>query len=185
MITGQMSGYVWSANCGWISLSNAVAYVQTDTIQPGALAPDGLPIAWLLTYFGTTNVNANADPDRQRHDHRAGLPCRHRSEQRQQYSSYHRREFFVRRNQRHAHLEQRANALLLHLNNAQSGTQLDGQRLGTHFALRRFHHDSRFHRRQCADAILSRSRRFVRSCLSLEDQGNHVWSLEEIVGLLP
>lgn len=63
MITGQMSGYVWSANCGWISLSNAVAYVQTDTISPGALAPDGLPIAWLLTYFGTTNVNANADPD--------------------------------------------------------------------------------------------------------------------------
>jgi hypothetical protein len=62
MITGKMSGYVWSANCGWISLSNAVAYVQTDTISPGALAPDGLPIAWLLTYFGTTNENANADP---------------------------------------------------------------------------------------------------------------------------
>ncbi len=63
MITGQMSGYVWSANCGWISLSNAVAYVQTDTISPGALASDGLPIAWLLQNFGTTNVNANADPD--------------------------------------------------------------------------------------------------------------------------
>jgi len=62
MINGQMSGYVWSANCGWISLSNAVAYVQTDTISPGALASDGLPIAWLLTYFGTTNENANADP---------------------------------------------------------------------------------------------------------------------------
>src|SRR5208337_4934434 len=53
MITGQMSGYVWSANCGWISLSNAVVYVQTDTIAPGALAPDGLPIAWLLQNFGT------------------------------------------------------------------------------------------------------------------------------------
>ncbi len=62
MITGNLSGYVWSANCGWISLSNAVAYVQTDSIQQGALAPDGLPIAWLLTNFGTTNVNANADP---------------------------------------------------------------------------------------------------------------------------
>jgi hypothetical protein len=62
MITGKMSGYAWSANCGWISLSNAVAYVQTDTISPGALAPNGLPIAWLLTYFGTTNVNPNADP---------------------------------------------------------------------------------------------------------------------------
>jgi hypothetical protein len=62
MITGNLSGYVWSANCGWISLSNAVAYVQTDSIQPGPLAPDGLPIAWLLLNFGTTNVNANADP---------------------------------------------------------------------------------------------------------------------------
>jgi hypothetical protein len=62
MINGRMSGSVWSANCGWISLSNAVAYVQTDSIQPGALAPNGLPIAWLLQNFGTTNVNANADP---------------------------------------------------------------------------------------------------------------------------
>ena len=63
LFTGNLSGSVWSANCGWISLSNAVAYVQTDTITPGALAPDGLPIAWLLANFGTTNVNANADPD--------------------------------------------------------------------------------------------------------------------------
>jgi hypothetical protein len=62
MSTGQMTGYAWSANCGWISLSNAVAYVKTDAIQIGALAPDGLPIAWLLTYFGTTNVDPNADP---------------------------------------------------------------------------------------------------------------------------
>src|SRR5208337_3973774 len=62
LLTGVLSGYVWSANCGWISLSNAVAFVQTDTIQQGALAPDGLPIAWLLSNFGTTNVNANADP---------------------------------------------------------------------------------------------------------------------------
>ncbi len=60
--TGIMSGYARSANCGWISLSNAFAYVQTDTLYPGPLAPDGLPIPWLLTYFGTTNVNANADP---------------------------------------------------------------------------------------------------------------------------
>jgi hypothetical protein len=60
--TGILSGYVWSANCGWISLSNAFAYVQTDTLWPGPLAPNGLPIPWLLTYFGTTNVNPNADP---------------------------------------------------------------------------------------------------------------------------
>jgi hypothetical protein len=64
MITGKMSGCVWSANCGWISLSNAVAYVQTDTISPGPLDSDGsgLPIAWELTYFGTTGINANSDP---------------------------------------------------------------------------------------------------------------------------
>lgn len=62
MTTGTFSGYAYSANCGWISLSNAAAYVQTDTIEQGALAPDGLPIAWLLLNFGTTNENANADP---------------------------------------------------------------------------------------------------------------------------
>lgn len=61
--TGKLSGYAYSANCGWISLSNAFAHVQTDTIAPGALAPNGLAIAWLLTYFGTTNVNASADAD--------------------------------------------------------------------------------------------------------------------------
>jgi hypothetical protein len=70
LLTGQLSGSVWSANCGWISLSNSVAYVQTDSIQKGALAPDGLPIAWLLQNFGTTNVNANADPD---HDGQSNL----------------------------------------------------------------------------------------------------------------
>ena len=63
LLTGKLSGHIWSANCGWISLSNAVAYAQTDTIQRGPLAPNGLPVAWLLANFGTTNVNANADPD--------------------------------------------------------------------------------------------------------------------------
>ncbi len=62
LLTGVLSGYVWSANCGWISLSNAVAYVQTDTISPGALDSNGLPIAWELTYFGVTGLNPNADP---------------------------------------------------------------------------------------------------------------------------
>jgi hypothetical protein len=60
--TGKLGGSVWSANCGWISLSNAMANVQTDTIRAAALAPNGLPIAWLLANFGTTNLNANADP---------------------------------------------------------------------------------------------------------------------------
>jgi len=62
LLNGRMSGYAWSANCGWISLSNAVAYVQTDHLSPGAIAPDGLPVAWLLTNFGTTNVDASVDP---------------------------------------------------------------------------------------------------------------------------
>jgi hypothetical protein len=61
--TGKMSGYAYSANCGWISLSNAFAVVQTDQIAPAPLSTNGLPIPWLLTYFGTTNVNPNADPD--------------------------------------------------------------------------------------------------------------------------
>jgi len=63
LFTGKLSGYAWSANCGWISLGNATAYVQTDTIQQGALAPNGLPAAWLMSNFGTTNVNADADAD--------------------------------------------------------------------------------------------------------------------------
>jgi hypothetical protein len=62
MLTGRMSGYVWSANCGWISLSNAAVSVQTDALYPGAPAPNGLPVPWLLTYFGTTNISAGADP---------------------------------------------------------------------------------------------------------------------------
>lgn len=63
LLTGILSGSAWSANCGWIALSNIVASVQTDSIEKGALAPNGLPVAWLLQNFGTVDVNANADPD--------------------------------------------------------------------------------------------------------------------------
>jgi hypothetical protein len=63
LLTGHLSGSAFSANCGWISLSNAVASVRTTTLQPGALAPNGLPIAWLLQNFGTTNISATADAD--------------------------------------------------------------------------------------------------------------------------
>jgi hypothetical protein len=63
LLTGRLSGSVYSANCGWISLSNSVAYVQTDSFSKGLLDANGLPIAWELTYFGATNLNANADPD--------------------------------------------------------------------------------------------------------------------------
>ena len=61
--TGIFSGYVWSANCGWISLSNAFAFVQADHILPGALDTNGLPIAWEMANFGHTGVDPNADPD--------------------------------------------------------------------------------------------------------------------------
>ncbi len=62
LTTGNFSGYVWSANVGWISLSNAVAYVQSDSIQPGVDSNgDGIPDAWELEYFGTININTNAD----------------------------------------------------------------------------------------------------------------------------
>jgi hypothetical protein len=63
LLTGNLSGYAWSANCGWISLSNEAAFVQTDAIQQGILASNGLPVAWLLQNFGTTNVVATADAD--------------------------------------------------------------------------------------------------------------------------
>jgi hypothetical protein len=63
LLTGKMSGSVYSANCGWISLSNTFALVQTDSFNTGLLAPNGLPVAWLLQNFGTTNVIASADPD--------------------------------------------------------------------------------------------------------------------------
>ena len=157
LLTGQLSGSVWSANCGWISLSNAVAYVQTDTISPGALASDGLPIAWLLTYFGTTNVNANADPTGKGmtigQDYLAGTDPTNA----EQPFAHHCREVFVRRDEQHAYLGQCADAILLHSANAQPDfAGLGGQRLGTRFALRRFHHDGRFQRYHCADTILSR-----------------------------
>lgn len=63
LFTGKLSGSVYSANCGWISLSNAFAFVRTTNIQKAPLAPDGLPVGWLLQNFGTTNVSANADDD--------------------------------------------------------------------------------------------------------------------------
>ncbi len=64
MSTGRFGGYAYSANCGWISLSNTTTFVQTDKIAAGAdLNNDGIPDAWELQNFGTTNINANADAD--------------------------------------------------------------------------------------------------------------------------
>ncbi len=47
LANGNLSGYVWGANVGWISLSNQVAFVQADTLDPGPDTDgDGIPDAW-------------------------------------------------------------------------------------------------------------------------------------------
>src|ERR1051325_411487 len=62
--TGRLSGSIYSANCGWISLNNAFAFLQTDSLAPGAdVGGNGLPDAWERTYFGVVGVNPNADAD--------------------------------------------------------------------------------------------------------------------------
>ena len=61
LLNGSMSGYAYSANVGWISLSNSFAVLLTDTLSPGPVGANGLPVAWQLENFGTTNINPNAD----------------------------------------------------------------------------------------------------------------------------
>jgi Bacterial TSP3 repeat len=63
LLTGNLTGYAYSANSGWISLSNSAAVLQTDSISSAPLDANGLPVAWEKEFFGTTNINANADPD--------------------------------------------------------------------------------------------------------------------------
>jgi hypothetical protein len=65
LLNGSMSGYAYSANVGWIGLSNSFAVLQTDSLYPGPLDGNGsgLPVAWELENFGTTNINPDADPD--------------------------------------------------------------------------------------------------------------------------
>ena len=51
--TGTLSGSIYAANAGWISLSNAVAFVQTDSITPGADTDgDGIPDAFEILWTG-------------------------------------------------------------------------------------------------------------------------------------
>jgi len=63
LATGKLSGSIYSANCGWISLSNAVVFVQTGSMSQGTLAANGLPVAWLMSNFGTTAVDPLIDAD--------------------------------------------------------------------------------------------------------------------------
>ena len=51
LATGNLSGFAYSANCGWIDLASATAFVQTDTIRPGADTDgDGIADAYEFTY---------------------------------------------------------------------------------------------------------------------------------------
>jgi len=56
---------VWSANCGWISLSNQFAFVQTDTMDCGLDTDgDGIPDAWELQFAPNLGVlNGAGDND--------------------------------------------------------------------------------------------------------------------------
>jgi hypothetical protein len=60
-----LSGFVFSANAGWISLSNAVAFVQTDRIDPGDDSDgDGIADAFeFLWTGGLATMNATSDLD--------------------------------------------------------------------------------------------------------------------------
>lgn len=69
--TGNLSGSAWGANVGWIGLSNAFAFVRTDSLDPGRDSDgDGIPDAWelansgSLTNLGTGDRDTDGAPDR-------------------------------------------------------------------------------------------------------------------------
>jgi len=64
LLTGKLSGYAFSANCGWISLSNATALLKTVAIRPGIDSDnDGLPDAWELQHWGNLRPLPSVDSD--------------------------------------------------------------------------------------------------------------------------
>lgn len=64
LATGQLSGCVWSPNCGWMSLSNATAYVKTISIAAGTDSDhDGLPDAWEEQNWGSLRPEPEVDSD--------------------------------------------------------------------------------------------------------------------------
>ncbi|MEM7392021.1 MAG: thrombospondin type 3 repeat-containing protein [Verrucomicrobiota bacterium] len=65
LLTGNMSGMAYGANVGWISLSNLFAYVQTDSLSPGADSDnDCIPDAWELKAVGNlTSLTIDGDFD--------------------------------------------------------------------------------------------------------------------------
>ena len=65
--TGRLSGFAYSANCGWIDLASATAFVQTDTIRPGADTDgDSLADAYEFTHTNPDSLavlTASGDAD--------------------------------------------------------------------------------------------------------------------------
>jgi len=59
---GVFSGYAYGPGAGFISLSGASMYVKTDIIIAGTNTSNtnGIPDAWIIESFGSTNVFTNA-----------------------------------------------------------------------------------------------------------------------------
>ena len=62
--TGNISGYAYGANVGWIGFSNAQAFVQTDTLEPGPDTDrDGIPDPWEMQRAGNLTTLGGSYPD--------------------------------------------------------------------------------------------------------------------------
>lgn len=62
--TGDFSGYAWGANVGWIGFSNALAFVQTDSLDPGPDTDhDGIPDPWEMQRAGNLPTLGGSYPD--------------------------------------------------------------------------------------------------------------------------
>jgi len=64
-LRGNLSGYAWGENVGWMSLSNIHAFVQTTSLDPGPDTDgDMLPDAWELWFTNSlTGMGAGTDSD--------------------------------------------------------------------------------------------------------------------------
>lgn len=62
--TGDFSGHAWGANVGWIGFSNAQAFVQTDSLDPGPDTDgDGIPDPWEMQRAGDLTPLGGSYPD--------------------------------------------------------------------------------------------------------------------------
>lgn len=64
LTNGVFSGYAWGSGVGWISLSNNSMWVQTTNMIAGNSSnTNGVPDAWTITYFSSTNIDLSIDSD--------------------------------------------------------------------------------------------------------------------------